>query len=392
MRTITAFAICIATIVTATTYAAETPVAGKLAFERGLPTAPGFFPMAVWLQSPRNAVKFKDLGINLYVGLWRGPNEEQLAALEKAGMPVICDMNAFARRNLDRRIIVAWMHGDEPDNAQALPGGEGYGPPIKPEKIVEDYQRLRAADPSRPVMLNLGQGVAWDGWHGRGVRTRHPEDYPEYAKGSDIVSFDIYPVVHDNKQIAGNLWYVPFGVDRLRKWVNDEKPVWACIEAARISNVQVKPTPRQIRSEVWMAIIHGAKGLIYFTHQFKPTFIEAGMLADAEIGQGVRKVNAEIQSLAPVLNTPTLSGAVAVESESRDVPVDVMVKREGKTLYIFAASMRAGTTTATFKAAGFPKLSRVSVLGENRTIDVSGGAWKDRFEDYEVHIYRGEAE
>ena len=24
-------------------------------------------------------------------------------------------------------------------------------------------------------MLNLGQGVAWDGWYGRGTRTNHPE-------------------------------------------------------------------------------------------------------------------------------------------------------------------------------------------------------------------------
>ena len=90
------------------------------------------------------------------------------------------------------------MHGDEPDNAQSLGEGKGYGPPILPEKIVESYERIRAADPTRPVLLNLGQGVAWDGYYGRGVRTNHPEDYPEYVKGCDIASFDIYPVAHDN--------------------------------------------------------------------------------------------------------------------------------------------------------------------------------------------------
>jgi len=30
------------------------------------------FPIAVWLQEPRNAPKYQALGINLYVALWRG--------------------------------------------------------------------------------------------------------------------------------------------------------------------------------------------------------------------------------------------------------------------------------------------------------------------------------
>ena len=43
------------------------------------------------------------------------------------------------------------------------------------------------------MLLNLGQGVAFDNYIGRGVRRNHPEDYPEYVKGCDIASFDIYP-------------------------------------------------------------------------------------------------------------------------------------------------------------------------------------------------------
>ncbi len=65
---------------------------------------------------------------------------------------------------MDDPTIVGWMHGDEPDNAQELPGGKGYGPPMPPAKIVAEYEAIRKADPTRPVMLNLGQGVAWDGW------------------------------------------------------------------------------------------------------------------------------------------------------------------------------------------------------------------------------------
>ena len=61
---------------------------------------PGFFPIAVWLQNPRNAPKFKAAGINLFVGLWRGPTVEQLSELEKAGLYVICAQNKTALENI----------------------------------------------------------------------------------------------------------------------------------------------------------------------------------------------------------------------------------------------------------------------------------------------------
>ena len=201
---------------------------------RGPSSDPGFFPLAVWLQSPANAERYRSAGINTYVALWRGPTEEQLAALKKAGMKLICHQNEFALRNLDDSTIIGWMHGDEPDNAQSLGRGKGYGPPILPEKIIGDYHRIRNADPTRPVLLNLGQGVAYDNYIGRGVRRNHPEDYPEYLKGCDVASFDIYPVNHDNKEVSDKLWFVAQGVERLVKWSEGRQMVWNCLECTRI--------------------------------------------------------------------------------------------------------------------------------------------------------------
>src|SRR5262249_14081693 len=157
-------------------------------------------------------------GFNTYLGLWRGPTDARLEVLRKAGMHVICEQTPASLRYIDNQTIIGWMHGDEPDNAQWLGANSSYGPPITPERIVESFHHLKEADPSRPVILNLGQGVAWDQWYGRGSRSNHPEDYPKYLEGSDIASFDIYPAVHDNKQIAGRLDYVARGVERLVRW------------------------------------------------------------------------------------------------------------------------------------------------------------------------------
>jgi hypothetical protein len=338
-----------------------------------------FFPLAVWLQSPANAAKYKAAGINTYVGLWRGPTEQQLTELKKHGMRVICAQSAVGLRHKDDPTIMGWMHDDEPDNAQARQGGNGYGPPILPSKIVDYYRKLQQADPSRPILLNLGQGVAWDKYYGRGVRTNHPEDYSEYVKGADIVSFDIYPACHEHADVAGKLWLVADGVTRLRQWSGDRKIVWNCIECTHISNPNAKATPQQVRAEVWMSLVRGSRGLIYFVHQFKPNFIEAGLLADKAMVDKVTETNLQIQRLAPVLNSPAAADGVTVKSSVAEVPVEATMRRHGGAVYVFAVGMRARQATATFKVSGLTEKAQAEVLDEGRTLEVRAGEFTDTF-------------
>jgi hypothetical protein len=375
---------------------ADAPANPYVQWKNGPPHSEDFFPIAVWLQSPSNAEKYKQAGINTYVGLWRGPTDEQLAELKNAGMRVICHQNKTALKHADDPTIIGWMHGDEPDNAQSLGGGKGYGPPILPQKIIDDYGNIRAKDLTRPVLLNLGQGVAWDGWYGRGVRTNHPEDYAEYVKGCDIASFDIYPVVHDKPQIAGKLWYVANGVERLVKWTGGKhalsssngKPVWNCIECTRISNPNAKATPHQVKCEIWMSLIHGSMGLIYFVHEWQPRFNESALLSDPEMLAAVTAINHQITELAPVLNSPTIEDTASVTSSNEAVPVAMMAKKHDGTTYLFAVGMRGDKTTATFTLQHAESINTVEVIGENRTINVKDGVFKDNFEAWDVHLYR----
>jgi hypothetical protein len=314
-------------------------------------------------------------------------------------MRVICEQNSFARKHLDEKTIAGWMHGDEPDNAQSLGANKGYGPPIPPARIHEDYFQIKANDATRPVLLNLGQGVAWDGWYGRGVRTNHPEDYPQYVRGGDIVSFDIYPAVHDKPAIAGKLWYVARGVERLRRWAGPDRIVWNCIECTRIGNLKVKPTPQQVQAEVWMSLIHGSQGLIYFCHQFQPRFVEAALLADEDMARAVGDLNRQIHALAPVLNSPTISDRVKVTAEpgpadterSRALstgPIATLVKAHGGGFYIFAVRMEDTAARGHFEVQDLRERSVVQVLGENRYIRVGKGQFVDDFKPYGFHLYK----
>ena len=370
-----------------------------------------FFPVTVWLQSPKNAPKFKDMGINLYVGIFNGPKYEDLAAYEKAGMPVICSQTEGALKYAQEKpngIIYGWMHGDEPDNAQGIKRWKSiedikkawpestkktleewgtYGPPVPPKDIIADYERIKKTDPTRPILLNLGQGVAYDKYNGRGYRAGKLEDYPEYVKGCDIASFDIYPVVHNRPEIKGNLWFVPLGVERLLKWGEGRKIVWNVVECTHIGNVNAIASPEQIKTEVWMSLIAGSQGIVYFVHEMKPDFSEPGVLRHPEQVKAITEVNKQIHSLAPVLNSPTVRGGAEVKTSGADAPVAVLVKKLGGATYVFAVAMRDKETTASFKVAGLTD-AKAEVLDEARTIDVKGGAFEDKFKGYEVHLYK----
>src|SRR5947208_1290060 len=80
--------------------------AGETPFARGLPQRAEFFPVAVWLQAPSNAARYQAIGINTYVGLWRGPTEEQLDTLDAAGILLICGQDERSLRFRERPTIV----------------------------------------------------------------------------------------------------------------------------------------------------------------------------------------------------------------------------------------------------------------------------------------------
>ena len=345
------------------------------------------FPIAVWLQQPGLAEGYKAIGINLYIGLWEGPTEEQLMTLQAAGMPVICSQNDFALGNLDRYAdtIVGWMHDDEPDNAQWNSDTGSYDPCIEPAVIVDAYSAWKSKDPTRPVYLNFGQGVANVDWIGRGTCTGRTDMYPEYIAGSDIISFDIYPVTSDRQNVQGNLWYVAEGVKHLRLWANDEKPVWTWIETTHI-NSQTKPTPSQVKTEVWMALIHGARGIGYFCHEWYPAFNDHALLSDTEMAQAVSQINTEITELAPVLNSPDLEDNLLIGT-SDGVPVAVLYKTMQNRYYIFAVNMRDIATTATFDISSISTARQIEVLYENRGIEAANGMFQDQLNGYAVHRY-----
>lgn len=381
------------TISSAASIVADSSASGNHAVEFGtssggqvngmLTSDPNFFPLAVWDQTPEsNGAAYKAIGITTFTGLYSGVTHSNLSALHSNGMMTIADQNSVALSDsLSPSTLSAWLPYDEPDNAQAN-GSGGYDPCIPTSTLQSVYNTYKSADSlHRPIMLGFGRGVADVNWVGRGTCTGNTQYYVNAASAADLFAFDVYPV---NSGLP--LYYVAQGVDNLRGWTGGTKPVWADIETTNFGNTQ-GPTTAQTKFEVWSAIIHGAKGITYFCHIFTPTFNEAGLLASPTMSSAVSAINAQITSLAAVINVGTTVSDSVSSSAGSSVPVDTMTKSYGGSTYILAAAMRGAATTATYHPAGITN-GTATVLGENRTINISGGSFSDSFAGYDVHIYK----
>ena len=188
----------------------------------------------------------------------------------------------------------------------------------------------------------------------------------------------------------GNLWFVANGVERLVRWGQGGKPVWNCIECTAITNPKYKPAPQQVRAEVWMSLIHGSRGLIYFVHQFKPRFDEAALLDDPEMLAAVTRINRQITQLAPVLNRPT-----APQRRDRAIGKPGCAGGDdGQIIWRDDVSVCRGDARGRDRRnvhlhTGIRvAIIAVEVLGENRTLTATNGSFSDHFDPWAVHLYQ----
>lgn len=358
------------------------PMQSAPPYKNGLPNDPNFFPVGVWLQNERNAPEFANLGVNLFVGLWKGPTEAQLAVLAKNKMFAIAAQNDVGLTSANSSVIRGWMQSDEPDNAQRN-AIFGYDPCIQATDVAATTKKLKAHDPTRPVFINFGQGVADPTWIGRGACTGDMEYYSEAVKGADILSFDIYPVATARPNIQDKVEFVGRGVDQLMRRASNGQSVWAVIETTRI-NSSTMVSPAQLRAEVWIALVHGARGLVYFVHEWTGGFRSDGIFRHPEIVAAVAEINRTVTALAPVINSPNVTDKGSVVTAG----ISTMLKKQGDDLYLFAVSERAVKTKASFQFSGIEAGAKVVVLNENRSVDVKNGSFFDSFDSYGVHIYQ----
>ena len=211
----------------------------------------------------------------------------------------------------------------------------------------------------------------------------------------DAVQADLYYFTDPSKasqRVAANYGKI---IDRLRfldGFDGKRQPVWAVVELGwpfteSASEGGRRILPAELRAAVWHSIIAGARGVNYFDHNFGP-----GTPGSTIRGEGyednrvmAKSVNAQIQQLAPALNSPTVTGGFNYSGGVR-----AMAKLDGSQFTVFAGSTgssTSGPTTGTFTLPVGD--TTATVVGEGRTIPVVNGSWTDSFGGGNaIHIYR----
>jgi hypothetical protein len=280
------------------------------------------------------------------------------------------------------------IEGFDAAGKNALLSPPRYEPRAWPDAVTEHYQSIKKADPSRPVFMTLTGN--FHPHFGKWTDAQRAELYPAYLQAADVVGYDIYPIYGWNKPEW--LYLVHEATEQLVRDAGP-RPVYAWIETSKGGQYtgsldrQHDVTPQHIRAEVWMAICRGATAIGYFTHIWKPSYRQFGV--PDQNRKALREINNQITQLAPAILGAPSTQAVSITADT-DVKLDLMARRSGDDLYVFAVNFdeKAVPAEATISVEGLPAGSSIEVIDEGRAIRSEAGLFRDPFPPLAVHIYR----
>jgi len=379
-------------------YYADFPVAKEAGW-----TDPAFFPIGVWFESvldERDVTLDKEAGLNTYVEL-----------TANSDMKLIREHGMFAMTSKPLPgtgpETVGWLLTDEPDMFAGPGDGEwsgkfaGEGRICLPEKPPCGYtvmstlkDRLPQGD-GRLHYANFGKGVAM--WETDQEASRFVNSY------TDALSTDIYwytdahicteaetwlKLPRDRCPRAANYGRVVDRTRRLDALDGRRQPVYAFVEVGWPgADGRTAITADQIAGAVMNALVHEARGIIYFNHSFGGPCVSQHVLREPctkDIRAAVTELNRRITSLAPVLNTQSYA-------HTFEPRLDTMLKRHDGSYYVFATVGEQGSpgTYSLRLPAALASAGSAEVLFENRSVPIRDGAITDAFAtEHAYHVYR----
>jgi hypothetical protein len=362
-------------------------------FSNPLPSDPSYFPIGTWLMTALDQGEIdldKAAGLNLYVGV-ADPEGSNRSLLRTNGMKALIQADERTRFTDIGTETAGWLLDDEIDMTQGPSACAGSLETIKSGLPVDGRARYN----------NYGKGVLlWE----------TASEAACFIEAQQLVSSDLYWFTDPNQRnMIGEPW-LPEGerqmtvsevqraanygyqVDRMRELDapdGQRKPIWNFVEVGWPWSETPPPgeviSPEEIRAAVWHSIIAGARGILYFDHQFNGPCtgrVIRGPCYPANLAT-IRSVNHQIKDLAPVLNAPSVTSGWTANSSIR-----AMAKWHNGHFYVFAGSRNNASSIGTLSmpCVGDAKAVR---LGETGSVPVWSGLFSDSFADGNaIHIYR----
>jgi hypothetical protein len=201
-------------------------------------------------------------------------------------------------------------------------------------------------------------------------------------------------------------------LERLQTINGPAKPVVVDVETgcpgASTGNKAAKCiTPPSMVAAAWHGLIAGARGILWFQHNFSGpcqdlrTFVDGSNASSRmhncqqtpgvtlhDVADAVTAFDHQVHRLNRVLLSSTARGYVSTPAD-----VSTLAKVYGGACYVFAGAGRPATPSPPNMPATFSLADRysgqVTVVDENRTVQATNGSFTDMFADMNaVHIYR----
>jgi len=165
-----------------------------------------------------------------------------------------------------------------------------------------------------------------------------------------------------------------------------DKPIWVGLQAYRKPGRSDGrfPSPDEYRAQAYIALIHGAKGLMYYVGSGSGG---NGILNKPDEGSWnyLKALVSELREMEPVFMSPDSEMEIRLEPNNALVSTRLKATESGKVLLAVNRSM--AEIDVEIQLSGQKDCS-ASVQFENRVLKVQGGKLNDRFAPFAVHIYR----
>ena len=316
-----------------------------------------YFPVFVWAACPEDIERDLAIGITVFMEHGGGCGSEA-DFLARLGQRAYYVPSVGVGLEGDPRLL-GYTQPDEPD-------GHGIGP-----GQLDDT-------PGRIAFMTLTTGFLRA--LPRFADTAARDLYGAYRAKADMFGVAVYPLSH----LCGVTALASiYEVQRDLVAFAPGKPTFQWLEAGDLEGACGAPvTPRAARAEAWLAVAGGARGLGWFTYGWPDGKAQSFAIAD-DVATSIAETNAWMQSLAPVLLSPSVRLAASTPAE----PVKLGARAHAGRTYVIAVN--SYDVPVRWSAAGLPGLAkqRVTVVGEGRTLLARAGRLADAFASLGVHVY-----
>jgi hypothetical protein len=330
------------------------PIQTAISDEQGRIVVNGkpFFPILVYdvPGDSESLKKFRDHGFNM-VTVSRA---EDATAAREAGM-------------------YSAAHGTKIDRSDSILLAIGMDSPVlnlKPpllDNLKANLKKVRQEIPNRPVIHAIGYWLNEPA--GVIANTLPPPDkYEEVVQTIDVAAPYLYPVPYQPIRTVGE------AVGRASAASKGKKPLLPILQIFKWTADDRYPTAAELRCMVYLSLIHGARGIGYYSYNHVTGKKGVTFAQDQpEVWNSIKDVNGELAQIGPFLLDAVPDASVTLREKDAGVEISAVTRAGSHLILLANPTETAKEVTLQFASA---KDGILKPIGRGPEITVAGGKAK----------------